>query len=345
MSRANKFIVVQPLAKEATTLTLPLNASQSILAAGAESNLNSLVSIGPRLGLSEKATESKKEALAVTISRVVSNHGTRELATKADAAATPLHRSASDFGRGDRLFPAAKGILSRPQQYELPTTRSCGEASFFDHGNADPMGPFLSSQSRASASAGEQSIPPPPTLRFDPSSITLITRVLSRPDQYLSAKQGGQVDQTSTTRFNLLALVRDVGPLEETSVGILINRKGEKGKSKPSFRSWIVLQDGRGGALLKVILWGECARVWAGSESKSGKGNGDTQDDMKGRSDVIADTTSLSEGFTTSSVKREDLWLPPILCERAVKTREEILYNYPGFAPRSELAMSSASVI
>lgn len=156
-------------------------------------------------------------------------------------------------------------------------------------------------QSAMTPSAAEgQSIPPPPTLRFDPSSITPISHLVSRSEAFLSARQGGPSLQVAAVRFHLLALVREVGPLEETAVKL--HRKGSAAMDKVemSFRSWLILQDGRDGALLKVILWGACAKDWAGSENQTYEDDRDREAESLTRSvDVTADSTMLTEGFTT----------------------------------------------
>ncbi|CAO1628112.1 unnamed protein product [Jaminaea pallidilutea] len=153
---------------------------------------------------------------------------------------------------------------------------------------------------------GADSVPPPPPLRFNPSGVTSISMLLRQPHVFLSARQGGPRSQTSAVRFNLLALVREVGPLDEVGVKVFKSGKLVQGRVDMTFRSSLILQDGRDGALLKVTLWGECARQWAGEgEAEDDSGNGQAgqtfDDDYNTSYGPEADGTSsaIGEGFTT----------------------------------------------
>lgn len=140
--------------------------------------------------------------------------------------------------------------------------------------------------SMTSSSNGVDSIPPPPTLRFDPSSVTSLSTVARQPQLFLPDHLGGPRGQTSAVRFNVLALVREIGSLDEVNAKVYQGGKLIEGRLERTFRSHLILQDGRDAALLKVTLWGECARVWASLE-------GD---------DSGADESSLAAGTTAAGM-------------------------------------------
>lgn len=124
---------------------------------------------------------------------------------------------------------------------------------------------------------GMESIPPPPTLHFDPHRVTPIASILQHPHALLSARNGGPTEQSSAKRINLLALVREVAPLEEVGTKVYKHGRVVEGAVNMTYRSSLLLMDGCG-SLLKVSIWGECAQQWTGDAPDDDDGDDDDTD-------------------------------------------------------------------
>ncbi|CAO1616727.1 unnamed protein product [Sympodiomycopsis kandeliae] len=171
--------------------------------------------------------------------------------------------SRSDTGHGS-VDLSSTTTASRPQRPPLVPSRL---AHSFTAESLERADGSLESNTDASTlnGTGAESIPPPPTLFFDPHHVTTISSILEKPTAYLSARNGGFKDQNSAPRINLLAMIREVGPLEEVGTKVYKHGKVVEGAINMTYRSDLILMDCTG-CLLKVSLWGECAQQLAGSE-------------------------------------------------------------------------------
>lgn len=118
----------------------------------------------------------------------------------------------------------------------------------------------VTSTSMTESQMGE-SIPPPPSLRFDPSKLVPLKRLFDHPIPFLSSRQGGPSSQDSPQRFDVLVLIRDIGPLEEVQTKIYKKGQIVEGMRRSTFKSEMVVQDGEA-RLARLFLWGECASKW-----------------------------------------------------------------------------------
>ncbi|CAO1622385.1 unnamed protein product [Parajaminaea phylloscopi] len=293
----SKFVVLGPSSatprEQATAQTTPKVSNN------ATSNRSGLVFVQPRPDRSGASIENR-EGSAQLSGRAA--HSRTGIVTKVGNGSVHSLHSRHRKTASEPHAPPTRPTVTSGDDSNIKRQRSAYEVAAAGQPSAENESFLDSLGEESSAAAGTadiQSIPPPPALRFDPSSLTLISRLLARPELYLSARQGGPPGQISAARFHVLALVRNVGPLEEVFVRVYRNGKREEGRLEPSFRSSLVLQDGRDGSLLKVMLWGETARVWAGSEADISVTAGASRDETTNAIDVSADATSLGEGFTT----------------------------------------------